>query len=68
MVLGVDPIELREIINVGIEDRCPDQISRLSARVVRWANRAAITGLFGSAAQAACQAVGRVSRAIVGCG
>src|SRR6188472_143768 len=33
--------------------------SRLSVRVVRWANRAAIGGLFGSAAQAACQAVGR---------
>jgi hypothetical protein len=49
-VLGVDLIELREIINVGVEDRCLDQIGRLSARVVRWANRAAISGLSGSAA------------------
>jgi hypothetical protein len=65
MVLGVDLIELREIINVGVEDRCLDQIGRLSARAVRWVSRAAITGLFGGAAQAACRAV---SGAIVGCG
>jgi hypothetical protein len=31
----------------------------LSARVVMWTNRAAISGLFGSAAQAARQAVGQ---------
>jgi len=55
----IKQVPLREIINVGVEDRCLDQIGRLSARVVRWANRAAITGLFGSAAQAACQAVGQ---------
>src|ERR1700691_433616 len=33
--------------------------SRLSSRVVRWVNRAAITGLFGSAAQTARQAATR---------